>query len=118
MKRHKMNSERKHLIVPGKEPFVCEHCGEEVMGGRYVNHCPRCLWSKHVDQEIPGDRASSCRGLMEPVGATQKHGKWRIVHECTKCGIERTVDAAHEDNSEKIIELTQRPLIERKRKKA
>ncbi|MFA5023297.1 MAG: RNHCP domain-containing protein, partial [Candidatus Paceibacterota bacterium] len=25
------------------EDFVCEHCGEKVVGNGYTNHCPRCL---------------------------------------------------------------------------
>ena len=49
-----------------KENFVCEHCGQEVIGNGYTNHCPSCLHSKHVDIN-PGDRAETCGGLMEPV---------------------------------------------------
>jgi hypothetical protein len=52
-----------------KEDFVCEHCGKPVVGNGYTNHCPECLWSKHVDVN-PGDRAATCLGLMEPVGVT------------------------------------------------
>ena len=38
------------------EDFTCEHCGREVHGNGYTNHCPHCLHSKHVDVN-PGDRA-------------------------------------------------------------
>ncbi|MFA6992594.1 MAG: RNHCP domain-containing protein, partial [Candidatus Gracilibacteria bacterium] len=31
------------------EDFVCEKCGAKVKGDGYTNHCPKCLWSKHVD---------------------------------------------------------------------
>ena len=48
------------------EDFTCEHCGTEVHGNGYTNHCPNCLWSKHVDIN-PGDRAADCGGLMEPI---------------------------------------------------
>ena len=72
--------------------FVCLQCGLEVMpisNGSYRNHCPRCLYSKHVDLE-PGDRASSCEGLMEPIGVRYKSGKGlQIVHRCTVCGAVR-----------------------------
>ena len=47
------------------------------------------LYSLHVDI-IPGDRASECGGLMEPVGIIHNSGKgWQIVHRCKKCGFER-----------------------------
>ncbi|MCD6225944.1 RNHCP domain-containing protein [bacterium] len=105
-----MSFERKNFIVPEREPFVCEHCGAKVMGGRYVDHCPQCLWSKHVDEKTPGDRASLCGGLMEPIGVIQKHGRWRITYRCLKCGIERIVDTAPGDNFVEIIRLSQIPL--------
>lgn len=114
MKKYKMDTKQGHFIVPEQEPFVCENCEEEVMGGRYVNHCPHCLWSKHVDEKIPGDRASSCGGLMEPIGATRKRGKWRVFHECIECREQKIVDAAPDDNFEVIVELAQSPLLERK----
>ena len=47
------------------ENFVCEHCGEKVIGDGYTNHCPKCLWSKHVDVN-PGDRMAHCGGMMKP----------------------------------------------------
>src|SRR3989344_2693847 len=49
------------------EDFTCEHCDTFVEGDGYTNHCPKCLWSLHVDNE-PGDRANNCNGLMEPFG--------------------------------------------------
>lgn len=77
-----------------------------VAGGRYNNHCPSCLWSKHVDKEIPGDRASDCGGMMTPIGVLQKHGKWRIIQECTKCAKTFVVDSTEGDNFELIIQLS------------
>ncbi len=57
--------------------------------GGYRNHCPACLWSRHVDVE-PGDRASECRGLMRPQHVEQRRGKGLvIVHCCTVCGFTR-----------------------------
>ncbi|WP_082556739.1 RNHCP domain-containing protein [Modestobacter sp. Leaf380] len=69
--------------------FVCGHCQVLVPAntdGHYRNHCPFCLWSLHVDDK-PGDRASDCRQLMQPVGLVEKSGKgWQVVHLCTACG--------------------------------
>ena len=33
------------------EEFICENCGEKVekLGYTCRNHCPHCLYSKHVD---------------------------------------------------------------------
>jgi hypothetical protein len=69
--------------------FVCGHCEADVPAntdGHYRNHCPFCLWSRHVD-DLPGDRASQCRALMEPIGLVEKSGKgWLVVHRGTACG--------------------------------
>ena len=97
-------------MVPEKSESHCGRCGKTVAGGRYNNHCPHCLWSKHLDDKVPGDRASECQALMEPVGVTQKKGTWRIVHQCTGCQKYTVVDTAAEDNLDLIIELSQRPL--------
>ncbi|MBU3901416.1 RNHCP domain-containing protein, partial [Patescibacteria group bacterium] len=37
------------------EDFVCGHCGPKIKGTGYTDHCPKCLWSQHVDVN-PGDR--------------------------------------------------------------
>jgi len=76
-------------FIARQEPFTCEHCGnavEPLEHGSYRNHCPVCLWSKHVDHEGPGDRASLCLGLMAPIGLTHGGKKgWSIVHQCAIC---------------------------------
>ena len=57
--------------------------------GGYRNHCPACLYSKHVDDR-PGDRAAGCGGLMRPAGMTHRSGKGlMIVHRCVVCGFVR-----------------------------
>lgn len=68
-----------------KEDFVCENCGEEVGGDGYTNHCPHCLFSKHVDN-YPGDRAADCGGLMEPIDTEESGGEWKVIQKCRKCG--------------------------------
>jgi len=68
--------------------FTCRNCSNEVLpleNGSYRNHCPFCLYSLHVDVE-PGDRASDCFGLMEPVSVAYNTQKgWQILHRCVKC---------------------------------
>ena len=88
------------------ENFICEHCGIKVTGTGYTNHCPKCLWSKHVDKNIPGDRNDSCHGLMEPIGVEIKHGEYSLIHRCQKCGKIMKNKTNPEDNFEKIIELS------------
>lgn len=88
-----------------KENFICEVCGEKVEGDGYTDHCPSCLWGKHVDIN-PGDRKSRCKGLMEPVGVERKKGGWRILYRCQICGSEHWNRISKEDNFEKIVELT------------
>jgi RNHCP domain len=57
-----------------------------VTNGSYRNHCPACLWSRHVD-ELPGDRSSDCAGPMRPVGLRYHSSKGhQIVHRCEQCG--------------------------------
>ena len=69
--------------------FICAHCGYPVAPvdtGSYRNHCPRCLYSRHVDVR-PGDRASACGGLMAPIGIRLSGSKgWQLVHRCEACG--------------------------------
>ena len=82
------------------EGFVCEHCEANVRPlarGSSRNHCPQCLWSKHVDI-VPGDRAACCGGLMAPVAIHQDaRRKWMIVYRCVRCGTIRRNKAALDD---------------------
>ncbi|MFH1561380.1 MAG: RNHCP domain-containing protein [Patescibacteria group bacterium] len=99
----------KNFIVRPIEEYRCEHCGQLVAGGRYNNHCPSCLWSKHLDRDLPGDRKSNCLGMMEPIGAVQKGNRWRIIHRCLNCDQQTIVDNSPQDNFEKIILLSTNP---------
>ncbi|MCH4885927.1 RNHCP domain-containing protein [Acidaminobacter sp. JC074] len=69
--------------------FVCENClalVEAVKNQSYKNHCHRCLYSKHLDI-VPGDRRSSCMGLMKPSGQRIHTKKGiQILHICEDCG--------------------------------
>jgi len=93
------------------EDFTCEKCGEQVRGNGYTNHCPHCLWSKHVDVH-PGDRAESCCGMMEPKAIEGASPEYTIQHRCTRCSMERrnTVDAT--DDRTAVIGIAQNKAME------
>ncbi|MFN8126542.1 MAG: RNHCP domain-containing protein [Candidatus Nanopelagicales bacterium] len=91
------------------EDFSCAHCGAAVTGDGYTNHCPRCLWSRHVDID-PGDRAADCGGLMEPVAAGVRTDEWFLVHRCVECGFVRRNRTAPSDDPAAIRGLLGRPI--------
>jgi len=102
-------------FIARNDPFKCEHCGREVgpieFGGSYRNHCPFCLWSKHVDSDVPGDRANDCLGLMRPMGVmTRRTGEFVLVHRCEKCGFERLNRVAGDDEVELLTKLAGEPI--------
>ncbi len=86
------------------EDFVCEHCGETVIGNGFTNHCPVCLWSKHVDID-PGDRAEVCGGMMKPVEVQKKGKEYSILQVCQTCGFTRANKAQKEDNFDMILQI-------------
>ena len=93
--------------------FICGHCGKEVLplGSSSRNHCPFCLWSRHLDI-LPGDRAATCKGMMEPVRTEPDARRgFVILHRCTLCGYigrNRAVPDAkvQPDNMDELIRLT------------
>ena len=89
--------------------FLCINCHKKVSlteyGTKHRNHCPYCLWSKHVDETI-GDRRSQCGGQMKPIGLSQKKdGETMVVHECTKCKKISANRIAGDDMPDKILEV-------------
>lgn len=93
-----------------REGFRCRHCGAYAgplqFGGRHRNHCPHCLYSLHVDGRVPGDRASSCRSRMAPVGVfARRNGEQAIVHRCLGCGFERHCRVAADDDAAAVMRL-------------
>jgi len=95
-----------------KEDFNCENCGADVKGIGYTNHCPHCLWSKHMD-DIPGDRSSVCRGKMKPIGVEVKRGDIvRVVHKCEKCDFIRPSPVLNNDNREQLIKISVADITE------
>jgi hypothetical protein len=88
-----------------KEDFICEKCGTEVKGDGYTNHCPKCLWSKHVDVH-PGDRAAECGGMMKPSKVIFQKGEWIITHECIKCGAKKNNKTVPTDDFDVLVALS------------
>jgi DNA-directed RNA polymerase subunit RPC12/RpoP len=90
------------MFIPREEPFTCENCRAKVepLGkGTYRDHCPRCLFSKHVDDRGPGDRQSECKGLLMPTGIDQDAKKgFLITYQCTRCKRTSRNRAAHDDD--------------------
>ncbi len=97
--------------------FICKNCGEEVSleapGTRHRNHCPYCLYSRHVDIKI-GDRKSKCRGMMKPIGIVRRDdGERLVVHQCQGCGFVSKNRIAGDDDDELLIELEEKGVGDR-----
>lgn len=86
-------------VIYDTQNFRCKNCGflvtanRELSGVNNRNHCPMCLWSRHMDI-TPGDRRSDCLSRMKPVGLTVKQvtrkygttsGELMVIHICTGC---------------------------------
>lgn len=89
------------------EPFICEHCGKNVPKSSYTarDHCPYCLYSKHVDIN-PGDRMNPCKGLLVPIGIEKFKNSYKIIYQCEKCHKLHKNIALQDDNMEEIIHLS------------
>jgi hypothetical protein len=87
------------------EDFICKNCGLSVYGNGYTNHCPKCLYSLHVDN-YPGDRQENCQGLMKPIDIISKGGyPVDIVHECQICHTIKHNKVNDNDSTDTIIEV-------------
>jgi hypothetical protein len=84
------------------EDFTCGHCGVPVQGDGYTNHCPACLWSRHVDV-FPGDRAEACGEMMPPVQILLERDRFVLVHACGQCGVERRNRASAHDDHDTLL---------------
>ena len=86
------------------EDFSCDNCHTFVEGDGYTDHCPSCLYSKHVDIN-PGDRDCVCEGSMQPIAAEVKKDGYRIYYKCLDCGYTHRVRSSPEDKFEAILPL-------------
>lgn len=106
--------------------FICLHCRGFVPsnmpnpGVHNRNHCPYCLWSRHLDLRKPGDRLAACKALMQPIGLTMKNrskkyapprsGELMLIHVCTGCGMTSINRIAADDDSATIVEIYEQSL--------
>lgn len=106
--------------------FKCAHCHTLISSAHVLsgvnnrNHCPYCLWSRHLDLFVAGDRLSACKAPMKPVGLTLKNGRNKyqrdlrgelmLIHECVECRALSINRIAADDDSETIIAVFQDSL--------
>jgi hypothetical protein len=99
------------------DSFRCRNCRLDVPmaapGTQHRNHCPNCLWSRHVDDDVPGDRAADCSASMEPIGVSVRDdGEWALVHRCTSCATVHVNRIAGDDNPLMLMRLAVKPLAQ------
>lgn len=94
-------------FVKNDEGFICEHCHKEVQKLNITSrdHCPYCLYSKHVDIN-PGDRQNPCQGLLKPIGIEKFKDTFKILYTCEKCKEQHKNIIAIDDDMDKIIEIS------------
>lgn len=106
---------RRLLKLNRAETFRCQHCGADVplmvWGSENRNHCPLCLWSRHVDEAI-GDRRATCLASMEPVGLTLKKGggELMVIHRCCGCDKLNKNRLGGDDNEVIVLNLLEKSL--------
>lgn len=107
--------------LDNEEVFLCSNCGRlipvlKLIGTENRNHCPFCLWSKHLDLRKAGDRKSNCKAGMKPIALTfkqegkdkwgkLKQGELMIIHKCTRCGKISINRIAEDDNPYEILKV-------------
>ena len=89
------------------EEFICENCNKKVSKLKYTarDHCPYCLYSKHVDIN-PGDRKNNCQGLLKPIGIEKYKNTYKIIYKCLKCNQLHKNIIENDDDFDKIIEIS------------
>jgi hypothetical protein len=122
----KPRSKWDRLMQTTSDGFSCGHCHAFVScttilsGVINRNHCPYCLWSRHLDLFKAGDRLSACKGKMKPVALTLKksykkygegRGEMMLVHLCAECGKISINRIAADDIAEAIFELFEGSLV-------
>jgi RNHCP domain len=106
---------RPHARLHDGGSFRCRHCQLDVPvdapGTKHRNHCPGCLWSRHLDGRVPGDRTAECGSSMEPIAVTVRgDGEWVLVHRCLACDVVHLNRSAGDDNPLLLLRLAVRPL--------
>ena len=88
--------------------FICENCGKKVEKLNYTarDHCPNCLFSKHVDI-LPGDRKNQCHGLLEPIDVEKHKNTYKIIYKCSRCRQTHKNIVANDDNFNELLKIMQ-----------
>ncbi|MFD3688045.1 RNHCP domain-containing protein [Nocardiopsis sp. NPDC058631] len=110
------DSSHEHGPTPRTGTFTCVRCGLAVSalapGGDRRDHCPSCLASRHLTDQVRGVR-SDCGGHMLPVSvAVLRGGDWMLVHRCTRCGELAGSSVSEDDNHLVLMRIAVRPLAE------
>lgn len=89
------------------ESFICENCNKNVNSLKYTSrdHCPYCLYSKHVDIN-PGDRQNPCKGLLKPIDIEKFKNTYKIIYKCEKCNKLHKNIIAIDDDINEIIKIS------------
>ena len=116
MSRHQRQGAN-HRSRQRSDSFRCGYCGLDVPtaapGTAHRNHCPNCLWSRHLDDDHPGDRDADCGSSMEPIAVCVRgQGEWVLVHRCTGCDEVHLNRTAGDDNPLLLIRVAVRPLAQ------
>ena len=95
------------LFSKNDNSFICENCNKLVSTLKYTSrdHCPYCLYSKHVDIN-PGDRLNTCLGLLKPISIEKYKDTYKIIYKCIKCNKIHKNIMANDDNMDRIIDLS------------
>ena len=95
------------LFSKNDNSFICENCNKLVSTLKYTSrdHCPYCLYSKHVDIN-PGDRLNACLGLLKPISIEKYKDTYKIIYKCIKCNKIHKNIMANDDNMDIIIDLS------------
>jgi len=112
---------RRDRTRQAEQGFTCRHCNmyvscaPELAGVQNRNHCPHCLWSRHLDGRVAGDRRSACRAAMRPIGlttklrrnkyASERDGELMVIHRCTVCAKVAVNRIAADDSAAALLEL-------------
>ena len=127
--RARPRSRRSRKLRSGRgqtdDGFLCKHCQAFVSSASFLsgvgnrNHCPYCLWSRHLDLYAAGDRLSACKSPMRPVGLTLKanckrygsgRGELMLIHLCVECAVFSINRIAADDDPENLLRVFEQSL--------